>query len=139
MTLLSGDRVQCITPLADHQALTGQKLDRSPFEIDDEFAAQDEKEFVLVVVFVPVIFALHDAEAHDGIVHPAEGLIEPLVADFLGEPVDVDQSERIELDVPAGSRMDRTSVPPLFKVFAVGGRSYALLDYPMCRSSPCNT
>jgi hypothetical protein len=81
----------------DDKALIGQELDRSPLEIDYESATQDVKKFIIIVVFVPMVLALHYAEPHDRIVHPAKRLIVPLVGDRLCELVDIDQREGIEL------------------------------------------
>ena len=48
--------------LWDDKALIGQELDRSPLEIDYESATQDVKKLIIIVVFVPVVLALHYAE-----------------------------------------------------------------------------
>jgi len=85
--------------LWDDKALIGQEFDRSPLEIDYKSAAQDVEKLVIIVVFVPVVLALHYAEPHDGIVHPAKRLIVPLFGDRLSELIDIDQSERVELYV----------------------------------------
>src|SRR6516164_8081071 len=85
--------------LWDDKALIGQELDRSPLEIDYESATQDVKKLIIIVVFVPVVLALHYAEPHDRVVHPAKRLIVPLVGDRLCELIDIDQSEGIELYV----------------------------------------
>ena len=64
-----------------------------------EEAFDDIEEFVVVLVFVPVVFALDHAEADDGVVHLAERLVEPLVRAGGGQRLFVDQLERPELDV----------------------------------------
>jgi len=46
-------------------------------EVDEETAFDDVEEFVLPLMVVPVIASLHDAEANDGIVHVAKGLVVP--------------------------------------------------------------
>jgi hypothetical protein len=43
------------------ETLIGQKLNRPTFEVDDELSAQYEEELIVVVVFVPVVFALQHA------------------------------------------------------------------------------
>src|SRR5579872_4489610 len=53
------------------EALTGKELDRALFEIDDEASAEHEEELVVVIMLVPMILALQDAEPDHGIVHPA--------------------------------------------------------------------
>jgi hypothetical protein len=68
-------------------------------EIDYESAAQDVEKLIIIVVFVPVVLALHYAEPDDVIVHPAERLIVPLVGDRLCELIDIDQSEGVKLYV----------------------------------------
>src|SRR5215472_12425575 len=50
------------------ESLARQKLDAAPFEIDEEAPVDDIEELVLVVVLVPVVFALQHAQAHDRIV-----------------------------------------------------------------------
>ena len=65
--------------LRDNKALSLSKLDASILEIDDETTFEDKEELVVVVVFVPVILALHDAEPNDRIVHLAQRLVVPAV------------------------------------------------------------
>src|SRR5437016_4128745 len=50
------------------EALIGQKLNRSTFEVDDELSTQHEEELIVVVVFVPMVLALHHAKAHHRVV-----------------------------------------------------------------------
>ena len=45
------------------------------YEIDEETAFDDVEELVLPLMVVPVIVSLHDAEANDGIVYVAKGLV----------------------------------------------------------------
>jgi len=85
--------------LWDDKALIRQELDGPSLEIDYESATHDVKKLIIIVVFVPVVLALHYAEPHDRIVHPAKRLIVPLVGDRLCELIDIDQSEGIELHV----------------------------------------
>jgi hypothetical protein len=65
--------------LRDNKPLLLTELDASILEIDDETTFQDKEELVVVVVFVPVILALHDAETNDRIVHLAQRLVVPAV------------------------------------------------------------
>src|SRR5262249_47132045 len=83
----------------DYEALLRRKRDRAALEIDDETTAEHEKEFVVVIVLMPMILALHDAEAYNGIVHLAERLIIPLFGAGLHERRHIDEFERIELNV----------------------------------------
>src|SRR5260370_6328592 len=81
------------------EGLIGQKLNRPTFEVDDELSTQHEEELIVVVVFVPVVFALHHTKAHHRVVYPAERLVVPLVRDGLGQRRHVDELQGIELDV----------------------------------------
>jgi hypothetical protein len=41
-----------------NETLAGRKIDNAIFKIDEEMSVQNEKEFIYVFVFVPMIFAL---------------------------------------------------------------------------------
>ena len=82
--------------LWNDEALIGQELDRSPLEIHDEPTAQDVEKLIVIVVFVPMVLALHDAEPHNGVVHLAQRLIVPLVGDGPRKLVDIDQGLRTD-------------------------------------------
>jgi len=43
-----------------------------------------KEELIVVIVLVPVVFALHYAKAHDGVIYLAECLIIPFVRNVLG-------------------------------------------------------
>ena len=43
------------------KSLLWPQINRAIFKIDDEVPLQDEEELVVVVMFVPVVFALHDS------------------------------------------------------------------------------
>jgi hypothetical protein len=47
------------------KTLARLQINALAFEIDDEMTVKDKEEFIVVVVLVPVILALHDAEADD--------------------------------------------------------------------------
>jgi hypothetical protein len=47
------------------EALSRRKIDYAIFEIDQEMSVEDEKEFIDVFVFVPVIFTLNDRHPDD--------------------------------------------------------------------------
>jgi hypothetical protein len=81
------------------EPLLGHQFDGAVFEVDQEAAVHDVEEFVLVIVFVPVKFALHDAEADDAVIHLAEGLVVPLVLTSFDEGLEIDELERAEFCV----------------------------------------
>jgi hypothetical protein len=48
-------------------------------DVNKKGSFEDEEEFVINLVFMPVIFALHDAQTHHGIVHFTKGLVVPTI------------------------------------------------------------
>jgi len=84
----------------DHESLSRIELNGFGFEVDEKLALHSEKEFVVVVMFVPVIFAFNDADAYNGIVDSAERLVEPLEILRLGN-VDVDDFKRAMKNIQA--------------------------------------
>jgi len=77
--------------LRDHEALSLGKLDASLLEIDNETAFKNKEELVVVVVLVPMVLALHDAETDDRIVHMAQRLVVPAVGTRIYQRGDVNQ------------------------------------------------
>lgn len=77
-----------------NEALTRQKVNRAIFEIDQEASVQNEEKFINVLVFVPMIFALHYRHPHDKIVHLAKRLVVPFVRASIGQLLHIDQFER---------------------------------------------
>ena len=71
------------------------------FEIDQQLAFDNVEKFVIVSMFVPVIFALHNAKANDGAVHLTERLVVPLVGASIGERSFVDHFQRLAKEVEA--------------------------------------
>jgi hypothetical protein len=65
--------------LGDDEPLPRPQLDHPAFQIDQQQPVHAVKEFVFVVVLVPVVLALNDAEADDRIVDLTQGLIVPTV------------------------------------------------------------
>ena len=51
--------------LGQYEALLRIQADGSSFEVDDELTGHYIKKLIIVVMFVPVIIALHHAEADD--------------------------------------------------------------------------
>src|SRR2546428_7869430 len=76
------------------EALAWQKIDGAIFEIDHETPVEDEKEFINLFVFVPVILALHDSHPDDRIVHFAKRLIVPFVRAGISQFLHIDQLKR---------------------------------------------
>ena len=61
------------------KSLLWLQVDRAIFEIDDKVPFQDKEELIVVLMFVPVILALHDPEANNGVVHLAKRLVIPCI------------------------------------------------------------
>ena len=65
--------------LGHDKAFPGLKINRAPLKVNDEVSVQHEEKFVVLVMLVPVIFALHHAETHYRIVYLAKRLVVPPV------------------------------------------------------------
>lgn len=83
----------------NNESLSGFKLYGPAFEVDQELAFDHIKEFIVVVMFVPMIFSLDHADPDNRSVDLAKGLIEPrhlgigetfLVDDLEGSMQDVE-------------------------------------------------
>src|ERR1035438_4709751 len=85
-----------------HESLPRCKFHRAAFEINQQHALDDIKELIIVIVFVPMIFALHNPYAHNRVVHLAKRLVEPLVVARVFDGVNVDDLQRSMQEVEAG-------------------------------------
>jgi hypothetical protein len=63
---------------------------------------KNKEEFIIVLVFVPVIFARHDAKTDDGIVDLAKGLVIPAVCASFDELRDIHDTQPWELHIQMG-------------------------------------
>jgi len=80
--------------LGHDKALTWCELDRFVFEVDQEISIEHKKEFIDIVMLVPVIFPFEHADSDYRIVHFAKGLVIPLVFARLCQFLNVDDFER---------------------------------------------
>ena len=78
----------------NNEALLRCKIDNVILEIDQEMSVQNEKEFVNIFVFVPVIFALHRSHPDDGVIHLAKRLVIPFVGAGIGQLLHIDELKR---------------------------------------------
>lgn len=85
------------------ESLPWLQINRAIFEINDEVSLQDKEEFVVVIMFVPMVLTLHDAEANNRVVHLAERLVIPLIGAGFDQSRNVHQAERWKLDIEVGS------------------------------------
>ena len=63
--------------LWNDEPLSRPKADRSSFQINGQFAFYDIEEFILVIMFVPMILALDHTNPHHGSVYLAKRLVKP--------------------------------------------------------------
>jgi hypothetical protein len=78
----------------NYEAMPRSKIDNAILEIDQEMSVQNEKEFVNIFVFVPVIFALHHSHPDDGVIHLAKRLVIPFVGAGIGQLLHIDELKR---------------------------------------------
>ena len=71
--------------LGDHEALSRSKFHGSILQVDQELTLDHIEEFIVSVVFVPVIFAFYNPQPHHGLVDLAQRLVVPLVSAGVGE------------------------------------------------------
>jgi hypothetical protein len=81
------------------EAFSRLQIDRTVLEIDDEVAFEHEKELVIILVPVPVILALHYAEANHRIIHLAQRLVVPTIGAGLDQSRHIDRGERRKSDI----------------------------------------
>lgn len=72
------------------KALSRGKIHNAIFEIDQETSVQNEKEFIDVLVLVPMILALNHRQPDNRVVHLAKRLVVPLVGTGLGQLLHID-------------------------------------------------
>jgi hypothetical protein len=66
------------------------------FQINQKLALEHEKELVFFFVFMPVEFALHNAEANHAVIHLTKRLVVPLLIAIGDETSYVNQLEEAE-------------------------------------------
>ncbi len=66
------------------------KIDNAIFKVDQEMPVENEKEFIDIFVFVPVVFALNHGQPDDRIVYFAQRLVVPLVCAGIGQFLHID-------------------------------------------------
>src|SRR5439155_20167554 len=76
------------------EALLWSKIDNATFEIDQEMSVENEKEFIDICVFAPVIFALNHCHPDDRIVHLAKRLVVPFIRAGIAQFLDINYCTR---------------------------------------------
>src|SRR2546427_234261 len=77
-------------PFRHHETLPRSKINDLVFKIDQEMAVENEEEFVDVIMLVPVVFALQNAEPHDRVVHLTKSLVVPFVRARIDQLLNID-------------------------------------------------
>ena len=91
----------------DHEALTRCQFNSPAFQIDQEMALENEEEFVVHIVFMPVVLTLHDTQSHHGVVYLAQGPVVPSIGACGDECGRIDDFQSRILDVEmSGVRED---------------------------------
>src|SRR5207249_2422719 len=88
----------------DHRNLHSFPTRRSSdlFEINQQLPFNHVEEFVIIVMLVPMVFTLHNTETNHRPVHPAEGLVVPLVGAGVGEGSFINDFQRLAKNVESG-------------------------------------
>ena len=86
-------------PFRHDETLPRSKINDLVFKIDQEMAVENKEEFVDVIMLVPVVFALQNAEPHDRVVHLAKSLVVPFVRARIDQLLNIDYFERLVQNV----------------------------------------
>jgi len=81
-------------PFRHDETLPRSKINDLVFKIDQEMAVENKEEFVDVIMLVPVVFALQNAEPHDRVVHLTKSLVVPFVRARIDQLLHVDDFKR---------------------------------------------
>lgn len=81
-------------PFRHDETLPRSKINNLVFKIDQEMAVENKEEFVDVIVLVPVVFALQNAQPYDRVVHLTKCLVVPFVRARIDQFLNIDYFER---------------------------------------------
>lgn len=85
--------------LRHDEALPRRKINDPIFKIDQKSPIEHEKEFINVVVFMPMILALYNGHPDHRIVHLANRLVVPFVSAGVGQLLHINHFKRSVKDV----------------------------------------
>lgn len=83
----------------NRKTLVRIQVNRPALKVDQQLPVKHEKEFIVVVMLMPMILSPNDANPHYTVVHSGEGLIEPLIFTFPNNSWNIDYLEVLELNV----------------------------------------
>ena len=92
------------------RALPRAELHGSAFEIDQQLPFDNVEKLVVIVVLVPMIFALDDSKTNHRPIHLAKRLVEPLIGARTRERFFVNEFQWLMKDVESRLVRDRKSV-----------------------------
>jgi len=81
-------------PFRHDETLPRPKINDLVFKVDQEMAVENKEEFVDVIMLVPVVFALQNAQPHDRVVHLTKSLVVPFVRARIDQLLNIDYFER---------------------------------------------
>jgi len=81
------------------EAVTRAELNAPILKVDQEAALDYIEELVLVIVLMPVVFALHDSKPYHGVVHCTKGLVVPGVDAVICKLLYVNEFKAAKADV----------------------------------------
>src|SRR5260370_35448166 len=89
-------------PFRHDESLLRSKIDSFVFKIDQEMAVENKEEFVDVVMLVPVVFALQNAQPHDRVVHLTKSLVVPFICARIDQLLNINDLKRLVENVEIG-------------------------------------
>ena len=75
----------------DRKTLPGVEGDGAVLQVDQQLAIEHKKELIILIVFMPVVFAFDDTDAYDAVVYFCQRLIEPFVANTVHYVRNIDE------------------------------------------------
>ena len=88
--------------LRDCHTLIRVQLDCPVFKVNEQLAFKNKEKFIILIVLVPMIFALNNPNSNDTVVHFCQSLIEPFVLSLSHDCRYVNQFEMSKLDIQVG-------------------------------------
>src|SRR5690348_1302798 len=88
--------------LGNDSALPRTKLHGAAFEVNQQLPFDNVEKLIIIVMLVPVIFALYHTKTDDRAIHLTESLVVPLVGARFGERALVDDFQGLTKDVESG-------------------------------------
>src|SRR5260370_42029395 len=85
----------------NNKSLSGRKLDRAAFKVNQQLTGYNIKKLVVLVVLMPVILSVYDPEADHRVIYLAESLVIPRKLACVRESLFVDYLQGFVQNVQA--------------------------------------